>query len=212
MTGKAHSLAKAAVHSAACTHCSSLVVPFPLKPDTSGDFNLWGENWMLREESMLISVPLLAPLHPSLGFARGKEVKGFGDQESPPLCPCPRLSLCSVLGMSGDVGLKMDPVGRRRSPTSGDGSHMGQTGSWGGKCSAGRGGMWLSWGHGSIKKCRLEKEHSVMAFTEGSSVLLGWQADGCCQICITIPVMKALGSLLIAPPSIEMQRCASSSM
>lgn len=99
MTGKAHSLAKAAVHNAACTHCSSLVVPFPLKPDTSGDFNLWGENWMLREESMLISVPLLAPLHSSLGFARGKEVKGFGDQESPPLCPCPRLSLCSVLGM-----------------------------------------------------------------------------------------------------------------
>lgn len=40
MTGKAHGLAKAVVHSAACTHCRNLVVPFPWKPEASGDFNL----------------------------------------------------------------------------------------------------------------------------------------------------------------------------
>lgn len=47
-----------------------------------------------------------------------------------------------------------------------------------------------------------------MVFTQGSSQLRGWQADGCCQICIITPLIKASGSLLFPPPSLALHCCS----
>lgn len=90
-----------------------------------------------------------SPPHP-LGLQEAEHRAGVvGTEAAHPCVLCPKPPLCSVPEMSGDVGLKMDPDGRRlpMSAAGGGGSgqgSMGQAGGWGGKGRARSGGAWPS--------------------------------------------------------------------
>lgn len=78
---------------------------------------------MLKKESQLISVPVVKaspcphPI-PVPWLCKRQSTRVMGTEPACPHVPCPKPPCCSVLWMSGDVGLKMHPDGRRRSPMS----------------------------------------------------------------------------------------------
>lgn len=81
--------------------------------------------------------------------------RSAGVMETEPACPhvpCPKPPLCSVLGTSGDVGLKMDPDGRRSPMSAGElgGSGRGRQGARAGRAEPGEEDCGLRRGTGAL--------------------------------------------------------------
>lgn len=190
----------------------SLVLLFPWKPDASGNFNLWKKPRMLKKKSRLCNVSMLVAS--TLGFAKGKAQDGVvGTKSVHPCIPFPKLPLCLVPGTPAEMELKMGPDGQRRLPN----EWWVLEGLWWGQRSVGWAGVWGKKGRAEREGGRLQKDRSIkkhrlgtghlMTISKVTSLLQGWQADGCCRICQTAPLIKAVGSLPIAPPALPAHRC-----